>query len=136
MTMPTPDLSTHSQNPYAPPIPEFEAEQTTFPNMFLTIFFPLFFFAFQTEAYCSQQPWVPEGRSLLEVVCGVWMDGEVAFPKAIDEAAFSKALACAAVDFADAEDEVPGMKRRNLMEIWKYMVNMWLIYVNVWLRYG
>lgn len=62
----------------------------------------------QHVAYCSQQPWVPEGRSLLEVVCGVWMDGEVAFPKAIDEAAFSKALACAAVDFADAEDEVSG----------------------------
>lgn len=62
----------------------------------------------QHVAYCSQQPWVPEGRSLLEVVCGVWMDGEVAFPKPIDEAAFSKALACAAVDFADAEDEVSG----------------------------
>eukprot|EP00913_Durusdinium_trenchii_P018521 g17403.t1 len=59
-------------------------------------------------AYCSQQPWVPEGRSLLEVVAGVWVDGDVTFPTKVDEAAFSKALAVAAVDFADAEDEVSG----------------------------
>ena len=121
-------LQSQNLKPNRPPFPSVSHQ-----SLFFSSFF---FFAFQTEAYCSQQPWVPEGRSLLEVVCGVWMDGEVAFPKAIDEAAFSKALACAAVDFADAEDEVPGMKRRNLMEIWKYMVNMWLIYVNIWLRYG
>ncbi|CAJ1363716.1 unnamed protein product [Effrenium voratum] len=62
----------------------------------------------QDVAYCSQQPWVPEGRSLLEVVCGVWEDGGVAFPAKVDEAAFSTALAAAAVDFAEAEDEVSG----------------------------
>lgn len=36
------------------------------------------------------------------------MDGDVTFPTKVDEAAFSKALAVAAVDFADAEDEVSG----------------------------
>eukprot|EP00438_Fugacium_kawagutii_P015727 Skav235350 [mRNA] locus=scaffold520:1316000:1344921:- [translate_table: standard] len=62
----------------------------------------------QHVAYCSQQPWVPEGCSLLEVVCGVWVDGEVTIPRPINEKAFSSALACACVDFADAEDEVSG----------------------------
>eukprot|EP00434_Breviolum_minutum_P039839 symbB.v1.2.035382.t1/scaffold4750.1/size35442/2 len=59
-------------------------------------------------AYCSQQPWIPEGRTLLEVVTGAWMDSTDLELKKVDEEAFSKALAVAAVDFADADDEVSG----------------------------
>jgi len=59
-------------------------------------------------AYCSQQPWIAEGRTLLEVVTGAWMDSTDPELKKVDEEAFSKALAVAAVDFADADDEVSG----------------------------
>jgi len=53
------------------------------------------------------------------------MDGEVAFPKAIDEAAFSKALACAAVDFADAEDEVGAQRSLSRFLGWEKGDETW-----------
>lgn len=60
----------------------------------------------QNVAYCSQQPWIPEGRSLLEVVAGVWMDETAPFVPDVDYGAFSRALSAAAVDFAEMNDEV------------------------------
>lgn len=44
----------------------------------------------------------------MEVVTGAWMDSTDPELKKVDEEAFSKALAVAAVDFADADDEVSG----------------------------
>ena len=58
------------------------------------------------KAYCSQQPWIPEGRTLLEVVAGVWMDNTAPFPPQVNYDAFSRAISAAAVDFAEAHDEV------------------------------